>query len=174
MDRYYCRSYDERGSASWFVRPLEVVVSYSCARNTAEVIDLNDIPYAFGARHAQEKGCLIGTRKSLAEICDVFNNLDKVAPRVCLLTGTAGSGKSAVAVVHTIARLYDRQKRPGSSYCFSRTDVTRESQPKKYFQHCRARSSDHDPSISPPSGGWSKPIDHFTFDVSLREAHYRT
>ena len=57
----------------------------------------------------------------LKEICDILNNPDEDAPRVCLLTGIAGSGKSAVA--HSIARLYDGQKRLGSSYCFSRTDV---------------------------------------------------
>ena len=74
-----------------------------------EVVDLNGIPYALGTRYAQEKGCLAGTRESfLAEICDILNNLDKGAPRVCLLTSVVGSGKSAVA--HAIARLYDRQK----------------------------------------------------------------
>ena len=51
----------------------------------------------------------------------MLNNPDEDAPRVCLLTGVAGSGKSAVA--HSIARLYDGQQRLGSSYCFSRTDV---------------------------------------------------
>ena len=105
-----------------------------------KVIDLSGIPYVLGTRYAQEKGCLARMRGSfLAEIRDVLNNLDKGAPRVCLLTGVVGSGKSAVA--HTISRLYDRQKRPGSLYCFSRTDVTRESQPKKSFRHCRTRSS---------------------------------
>jgi hypothetical protein len=51
----------------------------------------------------------------------VLNNADDEAPRVCLLTGVAGSGKSAVA--HSVAALYDGQKRLGSSYCFSTTDA---------------------------------------------------
>jgi hypothetical protein len=86
-----------------------------CSRtsNTAKVIDLNDMTYAFGARYVQEKGCLPGTCVSLLHgICDILNNPDKDAQR---LTGVAGSGKSAVA--HKIARLYDGHKRLDSSYC---------------------------------------------------------
>lgn len=49
--------------------------------NTAESIDLNDMPYVFGARYTHEKGCLLGTCKLfLGEICDVLNNLNKDAP----------------------------------------------------------------------------------------------
>ena len=103
-------------------------------RNTADTIDaikLNDMPYAPGARYTQEKGCLPGTRESvLREICDVLNNPDQDAPQVCLLTGVAGSGKSAIA--HSIARLYDGQKRLGSSYCFSSSDVARRN-PQNLF-----------------------------------------
>ncbi len=41
-------------------------------------------------------------------------------PRIFLLSGVAGSGKSAIA--HTIANLFYGQKRLGSSYCFARAD----------------------------------------------------
>src|SRR6266576_3351813 len=41
-------------------------------------------------------------------------------PRIFLLSGVAGSGKSAIA--HTIAKLFYGQKRLGSSYCFARSD----------------------------------------------------
>ena len=41
-------------------------------------------------------------------------------PRMFLLSGVAGSGKSAIA--HTIANLFYKQKRLGSSYCFARAD----------------------------------------------------
>ena len=41
-------------------------------------------------------------------------------PRVFLLSGVAGSGKSAVA--HSIANLFYGQQRLGSSYCFDRAD----------------------------------------------------
>ena len=42
------------------------------------------------------------------------------APRMFLLSGMAGSGKSAIA--HTISELFYGQKRLGSSYCFARAD----------------------------------------------------
>ena len=103
---------------------LRLLIRCSRTCNVAETIDLDKLPYAEGARFQWEKRCLPGTREAfLKEICDMLNNPDEDAPRVCLLTGVAGSGKSAVA--HSIARLYDGQKRLGSSYCFSRTDVAR-------------------------------------------------
>ena len=108
-----------------------------------ESIDLNDMPYASGARFEWEKGCLPGTRESfLRNICDVLNNPHEDAPRVCLLTGVAGSGKSAVA--HSIARLYDDQKRLGSSYCFSSTDVGSRN-PKNLFSTIARDLCDQDP-----------------------------
>ena len=101
------------------------------------------MPYAFGARYAQEKGCLTGTRKSfLGEICGILSNVNDDGPRVCLLTGVAGSGKSAVA--HSIARLYDGQKRLGSSYCFASSDVTNRN-PKNLFSTIGRDLADHDP-----------------------------
>ena len=99
--------------------------------NTAGSVDLNDMPYTFGAGYAQEKGCLPGTRESvLRDICDVLNDPAEDAPQVCLLTGVAGSGKSAIT--HSIARLYEGQKRLGSSYYFSSTDVARRN-PQNLF-----------------------------------------
>jgi len=101
------------------------------------------MPYAFGARFEREKGCLPGTRESfLQEICDILNNPDEDAPRVCFLTGVAGSGKSAVA--HSIARLYDGQKRLGSSYFFASTGVACRN-PKTLFSTIARDLSDHDP-----------------------------
>ena len=100
------------------------------------------MPYAFGARYAEDKGCLSGTRESLlAEICDILNNPKDDAPRVCLLTGVAGSGKSAVA--HSIARLYDGQKRLGSSYCFASSNVASRN-PENLFSTIARDLSDHD------------------------------
>ena len=101
------------------------------------------MPYAFGASYAREKGCLAGTRESfLADIYDVLNNVDEGAPRVCLLTGVAGSGKSAVA--HSIARLFDGQQRLGSSYCFLRSDIASRN-PKNLFSTIARDLCDHDP-----------------------------
>lgn len=110
--------------------------------DTAESIDLNDMPYAAGARYVQEKGCLPGTREVvIREICDILNDSVEGAPRVCVLTGVAGSGKSAVA--HSIARLYDGQKRLGSSYCFIRSDAAKRN-PQNFFSTISRDLSDHD------------------------------
>ena len=107
-----------------------------------ESIDLNDMPYAAGARYVQEKGCLPGTREGIIrEICDILNDPAEDAPRVCLLTAVAGSGKSAVA--HSIARLYDGQKRLGSSYCFIRSDIAKRN-PQNVFSTISRDLSDHD------------------------------
>ena len=100
------------------------------------------MPYA-EARYVREKGCLPGTRESLIrEICDILNDPAEDAPRVCLLTGVAGSGKSAVA--HSIARLYDGQKRLASSYCFASTDVKNRN-PRNLFATIARDLCDHDP-----------------------------
>ena len=80
------------------------------------------MPYANGARFDPAKGCLPGTRDTIIkEIIQWVNspNGDDVS-RIFLLSGVAGSGKSAIA--HTIANLFDEQKRLGSSYCFARAD----------------------------------------------------
>ena len=101
------------------------------------------MPYAFGARFQREKGCLPGTRESLLhDICDILNCPGEDAPRVCLLTGVAGSGKSVVA--HSIAQLYYEQERLGSSYCFASTDVARRN-PQNLFSTIARDLSDHDP-----------------------------
>ncbi|KAG9310836.1 hypothetical protein JVU11DRAFT_8689 [Chiua virens] len=108
-----------------------------------ESMDLKDIPYALSARYVQEKRCLPGTREGIIqEICDILNNPDETAPRLCLLTGVAGSGKSAVA--HSIAQLYDEQERLGSSYCFLRSDVAKRN-PQNLFSTIACDLSEKDP-----------------------------
>ena len=80
------------------------------------------MPYAKGARFDPDKGCLPGTRAEVIdEIVQWINSPDEdTACRMFFLAGVAGSGKSAIT--HTIAQLFDRQKRLGSSYCFDRAD----------------------------------------------------
>lgn len=113
--------------------------------NTAESINLDDLPYTHGARYMREKECLPGTRESLIrEICDALNNPSEAAPRICLLTGAAGSGKSAVA--HSIAQLYDGQKRLGSSYFFSRSDAAMR-RPGNLFSTIARDFADCDPQF---------------------------
>ncbi|KAF8549788.1 hypothetical protein OG21DRAFT_545682 [Imleria badia] len=125
------------------VAVITVVRIMNVVEHIAEAIDLNDMPYAFGARYAQGKGCLAGTCGSfLPEICDVRNTHNEGALRVCLLTGVAGSGKSAVA--HSIARLYDGQKWLGSSYCFASSNVASRD-PKNLFSTVARDLADHDP-----------------------------
>ena len=113
--------------------------------DVVESIDLNDMPYAAGARYVQEKGCLWGTWEAvIQEICNILNDPAEDAPRVCLLTGAAGSGKSAIA--HSVARLYDGQKRLGSSYCFIRSDIVKRH-PQNVFSTISHNLSDHDPQF---------------------------
>ncbi|KAN0085996.1 Quinonprotein alcohol dehydrogenase-like superfamily [Tylopilus felleus] len=119
------------------VRVMNVVDDF------VETNNLNKLPRAEGARFQSEKGCLPGTREAfLKEICNILNNPDGDAPRVCLLTGVAGSGKSAVA--HSIARLYHEQKRLGSSYCFSRSEVAQRN-PTNLFTTIARDLSSRDP-----------------------------
>jgi AAA ATPase domain len=84
--------------------------------------DLHEMPYAMGARFDPDKGCLPGTRENIIEeIVQWVNSLNgDDIPRMFFLSGVAGSGKSAIA--HAVAKLFDQQKRLGSSYCFDHAD----------------------------------------------------
>jgi hypothetical protein len=87
----------------------------------ATEISLDDIAYAEGARYDPERQCLPGTREEvLKEITDWINSTDGLMPRMFVLSGVAGSGKSSIA--HTIARLFDDVGRLGSSFCFDRAN----------------------------------------------------
>ncbi|KAF8324818.1 hypothetical protein F5887DRAFT_1289993 [Amanita rubescens] len=100
----------------------EIIVSRMFGSLNSLDINLQDMPYAKGARFDPAKKCLPGTRNMMIkEIIQWVNrpNADDV-PRIFLLSGVAGSGKSAIA--HTIANLFDEQKQLGSSYCFARAD----------------------------------------------------
>ncbi|KAI0312185.1 hypothetical protein OF83DRAFT_1270414, partial [Amylostereum chailletii] len=78
---------------------------------------LCEMPYAAGAHYDPEKGYFPGTRTGiLDEISNWINSED--APRVCLLTGGAGAGKSAI--IHSIASRFHALERLGSSFCFRR------------------------------------------------------
>ena len=60
---------------------LRLLVRQSLMQNTAEMIDIDILPHADGARFQWEKGCLSGTRKTfLEEICNILNNPDDGAP----------------------------------------------------------------------------------------------
>ncbi|KDQ54665.1 hypothetical protein JAAARDRAFT_112605, partial [Jaapia argillacea MUCL 33604] len=85
-----------------------------------ETLVLNDLPYA-SASYNIKLGCLPGSRQEILEaIIDWVNDArgDSTQSRIFLVTGVAGSGKSAIA--HTIASYFSDQERLGSSVFFKR------------------------------------------------------
>ncbi|KAN0107633.1 hypothetical protein V8E52_009952, partial [Russula decolorans] len=113
--------------------------------NLTTEIDLNDMPYAAGARYDADKGCLPGTRKEVIdEISNWVNNDSDDTPRIFFLTGFAGAGKSAIA--HAVARLFDGLGRLGSSYCFDAAHQAERS-PDKVFSTIARDLADLDPEL---------------------------
>ncbi|EIN12156.1 WD40 repeat-like protein [Punctularia strigosozonata HHB-11173 SS5] len=99
---------------------------------------------ARGSRFNSEKRCLPGTRQTILQnIVDWIN--DPLDPRrMFLLSGPAGSGKSAIA--HTIAALFHEIRCLGSSYCFDRSkaELTRTS---PFFPTIARDLSEWDPEM---------------------------
>jgi len=63
------------------------------------------------------KRCLLGTRIAFIDtITKWVNNQDPSSPKVLLLFGQAGTGKSSI--VHEIAHIFNREKLLTTSYCF--------------------------------------------------------
>jgi len=111
--------------------------------------DLNDIPYAKGARYEYGKQCLPGTRvEILDEITNWIMNTDDTR-RVCLVAGAAGVGKSAIA--HTIAGRFDKIGRLASSFCFSRNDLA-SRKPELVFPTLARDLAGYDPSVKKALG----------------------
>jgi len=87
-------------------------------------LELNDLPYAEGVQFSSTPHCLSGTRQGILErIRLALIGAEDEGPRIILLTGVAGYGKSAVA--STIAEWFEARKRLGSSYFFDRNDDNR-------------------------------------------------
>ncbi|ETW77143.1 hypothetical protein HETIRDRAFT_118589 [Heterobasidion irregulare TC 32-1] len=104
--------------------------------------DLKEIGYTSGASFGPNKGCQPGTRVAiLDEIADWINSDD--THRVLLLSGAAGTGKSAIA--HTIAQQFNDLHRLGSSFCFIRGEAGRG--PDKLFPHMARDLADFDKRI---------------------------
>jgi hypothetical protein len=98
---------------------------------TGAEIALDDMPYAKGVRYDATKGCLPGTRNEvIEEITEWVNSDVNDVPRVFLLSGPAGFGKSAIA--NSLAQLFDGIGRLGSSYCFDSANQT-ERRPETLF-----------------------------------------
>jgi AAA ATPase domain len=109
-------------------------------------IALNDIPYAEDVSFTSKPGCLHGTRgEILADIHSLLNGtIRDHRRRVVLLTGTAGTGKSAIA--RTIAEHFHEQKRLGSSFFFDRLDDGK-NHPNNVFSTIACDIADLDPRI---------------------------
>ncbi|KAF7970122.1 hypothetical protein HWV62_24942 [Athelia sp. TMB] len=88
-------------------------------------ISLLDMLYAEGATYDPAKCCIPGTRTAILDELHHWINLPDgdTIPRLMVLTGVAGCGKSAIS--HTIAAYYARLKRLGSSVFFDRADQGR-------------------------------------------------
>jgi hypothetical protein len=111
--------------------------------HTGAEITLSDMPYAKGARYDVTKRCLPGTRREIIEeIMAWVNNGDEHVPRVFLLSGMAGLGKSAIA--HSLAQLFDESGRLGSSYCFNRANQV-DRRPDNLFSTIARDLADLDP-----------------------------
>ncbi|KAJ7136843.1 hypothetical protein C8R44DRAFT_608581 [Mycena epipterygia] len=104
--------------------------------------ELDDLPYAQGARFDLRKQCLLGTREELLEkIFEWVNNADVDTPRVLVLNGVAGSGKSAIA--HSVSRRFNEMRRLGSSFFF--LPDRPERSPDKLFSTITRDLADLDP-----------------------------
>ncbi|KZV76882.1 WD40 repeat-like protein [Peniophora sp. CONT] len=88
----------------------------------ADSVELSNMQYTRTARWRSGKRCLPGTRvKLISEILHWVHSSDETDPRMLLMTGVAGVGKSSVA--HTIASSLDDILRLAASYCFDRNDA---------------------------------------------------
>lgn len=96
------------------------------------------------AEYLSGKMCLPGTRVDvLQEIQEWVNYDGPDAKRVLLLTGAAGTGKSAIA--HTIAYQFAALDRLGASFAFNRNQ--KERTPDKLFPTMARDMADFDPDI---------------------------
>ena len=90
----------------------------------------------------KNKGCQPGTRTAILDEISAWINAED-APRVLLLSGAAGTGKSAIA--HTIAHQFKSLNRLGSSFCFIRGEAGRG--PEMLFAHVARDLADFDECI---------------------------
>ncbi|KZV76871.1 hypothetical protein PENSPDRAFT_717594 [Peniophora sp. CONT] len=107
---------------SAFVTQGDVHFILGNTKRMADNVDLLNMQYTRTARWRSGKRCLSGTRVALiSEILRWAHASDDDAPRILLLSGVAGVGKSSVA--HTIASCLEDSSRLAASYCFDRNDL---------------------------------------------------
>ncbi|KAF7970764.1 hypothetical protein HWV62_23104 [Athelia sp. TMB] len=142
---------------------IPLLISYCTMRThfcIAKDISFQDKAYAKGAGYDPDKGCLPYTRLGiLTELHHWINlpNMDST-PRMVVLTGVAGCGKSAVA--NTIAHHYDKEKRLGSSVVFERADQAQ--------RHCGNLLSTVARDIANLDAGWESALYQVIKDPALR------
>ncbi|KAI0046239.1 hypothetical protein FA95DRAFT_1404941 [Auriscalpium vulgare] len=111
-----------------------------------EQTQLPHMPYAEGVRHQTGKQCLSGTRKELLDnIKDWIDSPKQNGPKICLLTGLSGTGKSSVA--HSIAEHYYQLKRLGSSFCFNKDKDRDHEWSKRLFTTLAVDIAQFDPAF---------------------------
>ena len=81
------------------------------------------MPFAKGARFRPSLVCLPGTREAILNRLVDWVTGGEDQPRICLLTGLAGTGKSAIA--NSLAMIFEKTGQLGSSFCFKRGDNNR-------------------------------------------------
>jgi hypothetical protein len=92
------------------------------ALQTGQDTVIIDIPHADGVRFSSTPPCLPGTRKDILDEIEglLDGTTDSDDARIILLTGVAGSGKSAIA--SAVAQRLDARGILGSSFFFNRLD----------------------------------------------------
>lgn len=94
-------------------------------------LKLRELPYGVDTGFDPGKGCLPRTRlKFIDAIVDWVNNPDPSSPKVLVLSGQAGKGKSSIA--HEIARQFHDTGRLTTSYFFVRGNLT-QREPYRFF-----------------------------------------
>lgn len=83
----------------------------------AEDLDFSGLGYTAGAGLNTSKCCLPGTQEAiLSDIKSWIYSTEEGVQRVFWLSGSAGTGKSAIA--HTIAKWFDELGYLGACFCF--------------------------------------------------------
>lgn len=109
------------------VSRLRIPALYGSYVPSAAKSYLDDMRYAANAGCIPEKRCLQGTRRHLLQsitekLLGAVDTEGEQPKRIVLLTGVAGSGKSAVA--HEIAHYFRSLHRLGGSFCFNASRQT--------------------------------------------------
>ncbi|KIJ42937.1 hypothetical protein M422DRAFT_253724 [Sphaerobolus stellatus SS14] len=126
-------------------------------------VNLNDMPYAEGARYKSGKGCILGTRVMILDTIIHWAFQEDLKSHICLLMGPAGSGKTAFA--HSIARISAGLDCLGSSFCFVCGDSGQRLE--LYFPTLARDLAPCDPHIKQALGHIIEdPSLHKTYDIS--------